>query len=350
MSMHPSDDEIGAWWDRWPDANIGIVTGTVSGVAVLDIDPRNGGDAARRRLEATHDLLPVCPEVASGGGGTHLWFRCTTATPSGVVTPGIDLKAEGGLIVAPPSRHISGLPYRWRPAGGPADVALPDLPDWVPPLVTDTGSRNPATPRTTAEQAEFRDAWSRAGIDLLTGDRYYRCPFHDDHRPSLHIDADGCRWYCFGCATGGGIGRLRQLLGEHPEPIARARLTHGEEPEPRVTLDGSQEVEVVGESLHQDELLQLTGGSRRYGGVDVRTVAELRPDPDNPVDPAAIEVRIADRTVGYIRGHDLGWVRPQVEASIEQHGHATCKAAIRGGWDRGHGDVGWFGVVLLLPD
>jgi DNA primase len=47
---------------------------------------------------------------------------------------------------------------------------------------------------------------------LEPGDQHYRCPFHPDQEPSLHIDAEGCRWFCFGCRRGGGLSRLRELV------------------------------------------------------------------------------------------------------------------------------------------
>src|SRR5690606_38133909 len=109
-------------------------------------------------------------------------------------------------------------------------------------------SSDPTTPfRTSAEQEEFASAWAETGIELLPGDRYYLCPFHDDHHPSLHIDAEGCRWYCFGCGRGGGIGALKRLLGEPAAPPPRARL-QGSLGDGPVTLEGHAEVEVVGES------------------------------------------------------------------------------------------------------
>ena len=109
-------------------------------------------------------------------------------------------------------------------------------------------------------------------------------------------------------------------------------------------------MEVVGESHHQDELLAVTGGRRRYGGVNVGVVAELVPDPSNRFDPDAVAVEIDERLVGYVRREDVEWLRPLLDDSLDMHGLATCEAVIRGGWDRGRGEIGWFGVTLLLPE
>jgi hypothetical protein len=354
MESPAPPDRIAGWWRRWPDANVGIVTGIVSGLAVVDVDPRNGGDVSLRDLERQHGLLPVTSEAVTGGGGRHLFFHIDRTQASAVLGPGLELKADGGMVVAPPSRHASGRRYRWRPGGTPDDLVPAPLPERIAAIddavspVDDT--RPPDAPvRTDTERAAFAASWARAGVDLEPGDRYYHCPFHDDHHPSLHIDADGCRWYCFGCRVGGGTGRLLHLLGEHAVVRPRSRLRR-RIPDAEVALPGTREVEVVGESHHQDELLEIAGGQRRYGGVDIETVAELVPTPENPYDPEAIEVRVERRVVGHIGRHDLGWLRPIVEHAVDLRGTATCGARILGGWDRGRGDVGAFGVVLVVPD
>jgi hypothetical protein len=259
------------------------------------------------------------------------------------------------MVVVPPSLHASGEHYMWRPGGNPEELALASLPLWVLDLASGRLDESAApmdevSVRTPAEQAEFAEAWERAGIELSPGDRYYLCPFHADHHPSLHIDAEGCRWYCFGCAMGGGIGRLLRVLGEPRQPAPRSRLRTRQGRVRPITLHGRHEVDAVGESHHQDELLELTGGHRRYGGVEVEVVAELVPEPSNRFDPAAVAVRIEDLTVGYVRHEDASWLRGLIDESLDLHGFATCRAIIQGGWDRGRGDVGWFGVTLLVPE
>jgi hypothetical protein len=65
----PRAEEVQAWFSGWPEAGIGIVTGAVSGLVVLDIDSRHGGDASLERLERQHGRLPATVECRSGGGG-----------------------------------------------------------------------------------------------------------------------------------------------------------------------------------------------------------------------------------------------------------------------------------------
>jgi P4 family phage/plasmid primase-like protien len=108
---------VESWWHERPKANIGIATGSPSGLVVIDVDPRNGGDATLVRLEAALGKLPATATVETGGGGLHLYFRAPSppvATTHGKLGPGLDVQAEGAYVVAPPSLHVSGQLYRWR--------------------------------------------------------------------------------------------------------------------------------------------------------------------------------------------------------------------------------------------
>lgn len=345
-------EQVDAWWRRWPDANVAVVTGTVSGVAVLDVDPRSGGDVALRALEARSGMLPETVEAVSGGGGRHVWLTATAALPSAVVAPGLELKAERGIVLAPPSRHASGARYAWAPGHGPDDRSLAVVPEWLAALARggpERGGHPAPASRTTREREEFAAAWARAGIVLRPGDHTYLCPFHADHHPSLHVDSEACRWFCFGCRRGGGLGRLLRLLGESAPAVPRRRL-RGRVGAPRpVTLPGAEAVEVVGEASHQDALLDLAGGRRPYGGVELETVAELVAEPHDPTEGYLVAVLVDGRRVGRLRREDADALRPLLETAVEEHGAATCRALVRGGWERGGEDVGLFGVTLLLP-
>lgn len=106
--------QIEQFWHDRPDSNIGIITGEASDLAVLDIDGAKGLESlANAGLPV--DELPVAPTVVSGGGGLHLYYRMSeSARTRGKALPGVDVRAEGGLVVAPPSMHSSGRPYRWQ--------------------------------------------------------------------------------------------------------------------------------------------------------------------------------------------------------------------------------------------
>lgn len=105
--------QIRTWWAKWPAANVGIRTGQVSGLMVLDIDPRNGGDASL--LALTHDNpMPTTAHVATGGGGSHFYFSHDRPFRYAAPAPGVEVKADDGYVVAPPSRHSSGRCYTWE--------------------------------------------------------------------------------------------------------------------------------------------------------------------------------------------------------------------------------------------
>ena len=72
-------------------------------------------------------------EARTGGGGRHLYFRHPGGTVHNKVglAPGIDLRGDGGLVVAPPSLHRSGRRYRWLRGCDPAALAPAPLPDWL---------------------------------------------------------------------------------------------------------------------------------------------------------------------------------------------------------------------------
>lgn len=105
--------QIEEWWRKWPGANIGIATGVVSGLVVPDIDGEEGL-ALLKSLVARHGPLPRTPTVKTARGW-HFYFALPA---SGVSIPcsaggGLDVRGDGGYVVAPPSVHASGHVYRW---------------------------------------------------------------------------------------------------------------------------------------------------------------------------------------------------------------------------------------------
>ena len=137
----PSEEEVDGWFRQWSDANIGIVTGAVSDLIVLDIDPAHGGSESLAQMEQRHGKLPPTPEVTTGGGGHHLYFRHPggTVRNRAALAPGLDLRADGGYVVAPPSLHPSGRHYIWRTGFRPDQVALAPVPAWLTAVTEDVG-------------------------------------------------------------------------------------------------------------------------------------------------------------------------------------------------------------------
>lgn len=124
---------IKRWWMRWPQAHIGVATGAMSGIVVVDIDPRNGGEEALHDLEDTHGKLPVTPHALTGGGGSHfIYLRPKAAhVASRPMARGVDIKADGGYVIAAPSGHLSGRQYTWELTQALGDTPLAELPAWI---------------------------------------------------------------------------------------------------------------------------------------------------------------------------------------------------------------------------
>jgi hypothetical protein len=129
----PTEEQLTRWYERWPAANLAVITGAISGVVVIDIDPRHGGTESLASMETEHDVLPETVEAITGGGGRHLYF----AHPGHEVqsraglAPGIDIRGDGGCVIVPPSVHPSGERYRWRAGHAPDDIELALLPVWL---------------------------------------------------------------------------------------------------------------------------------------------------------------------------------------------------------------------------
>lgn len=108
---------IGRWWSRYPDANVGIRTGAVSKLIVLDIDADKGGESSLTQLEERTGKIRTCQRVATGSGGMHLYLAHpgdgrVFKNSASKLGPGLDVRADGGYVVAPPSRNLRGK-YAW---------------------------------------------------------------------------------------------------------------------------------------------------------------------------------------------------------------------------------------------
>ena len=128
-------EKIGQWWTTFPKANIGIAC-EPTGWAVIDVDPRHGGDETLRDLEQQYGPLPDTVRQVTGSGGQHIIFTYPfggAPTVAGI-RPGIDTRARGGYIVGAPSAHVSGNAYAWEVA--PGEMPLAELPHWFRDLLT----------------------------------------------------------------------------------------------------------------------------------------------------------------------------------------------------------------------
>ena len=142
-----TDDELRAWFQDEP-ANLGIVTGAISGVVVIDLD----NEPARQYL-LRHRHLPYTPWQSQTSKGWHLWFAhpgFPVANRAGVQTPAgrlpIDLRGDGGYVLAGGSVHPTGAVY--RSTVEPPRPVLPRFwPNWLEPVKLPKGkTTSPAAP------------------------------------------------------------------------------------------------------------------------------------------------------------------------------------------------------------
>lgn len=133
---------IREWWRRWPDANIGVVTGPESGILVLDVDGRQGEESLIE-FERSGWHLPDTHTVRTGGGGQHLYFAwpegAAVRNSASKIAPGLDIRGLGGYVVAPPSLHASGQRY----AVNESAIPPAPCPEWLLSL-----NREPQTAQT----------------------------------------------------------------------------------------------------------------------------------------------------------------------------------------------------------
>ncbi len=125
-----TDEEmIRRWWKRWPMSNIGGAMGGTLRWLAVDVDPRNGGSTSFHDLTVAHgeEWLETY-QHKTGSGGDHLFFTVPEGIEftKGKLAKGIDLKWTNGLVVLPPSGHVSGGEYRVSKV---ADVMI--APDWL---------------------------------------------------------------------------------------------------------------------------------------------------------------------------------------------------------------------------
>lgn len=108
-----SPNQINEWDNLYPDANIAIATGRVSGLIVLDVDGEEGEESLKEM--ASHGIVFPDKPCSRTGRGRHIYMRYDRHMKSSVSKLGrnLDIRADGGSIIAPPSIHSSGIEYRW---------------------------------------------------------------------------------------------------------------------------------------------------------------------------------------------------------------------------------------------
>jgi hypothetical protein len=180
-------EKVRAWWKAKPWANIGMRP--PASVAVIDIDPRNGGEESWQAWIAEHgDVSTRTCWSGAGDGGRHLYFLHPGPKLRSKPAPGIDVKTRSGFVVVPPSLHAkTGMPYRWDDP----EAEIEAMPIWlakllIKPVVPPPPPR-PLSPYTAAGDSiadwysntrRWRELLVHHGWTLVSGDG----------------DSDGSRW------------------------------------------------------------------------------------------------------------------------------------------------------------
>ncbi len=126
-------EQIRQWFSNAP-YNLGLATGWDSGIFVLDRDDRDGGDASLHALEKQHGKLPRTLTQITGGGAHYVFQlpkHLDIKNSSGKVSPGIDIRGNGGYVVATPSRHETGKYYTWLSEDLPKCEEIAPAPQWL---------------------------------------------------------------------------------------------------------------------------------------------------------------------------------------------------------------------------
>lgn len=162
---------IRRWWATFPLANVGIATGAESGLFVLDIDSRHGGEDTLTAMREEYGPLPQTVTALTGAGEhrlfTHPGFPVRTS--AGKLGEGLDTRGDGGYIVATPSLHISGRLYAWEGSGDPDEIPLSPAPAWLYDLLNKNGTQphvGPIDPDAKIPIGRRREAWKTLAAQL----------------------------------------------------------------------------------------------------------------------------------------------------------------------------------------
>ncbi len=155
------------WWRQWPMANVGLATGA-SGIVALDVDGDKGGRETLADLIAKYGEIPNTPRSLTGDGFHILFARPNLSIRNSTekLGMGLDIRGDGGYIVAPPSMHALGIQYRWVADHDPG-TPLASMPRWMIDLLAEMPKPQHAdrpTGRSDAAQHWLGKALAKANL------------------------------------------------------------------------------------------------------------------------------------------------------------------------------------------
>ena len=157
-------ETIGAWWQRWPSANIGLPMAP-NGLVAIDVDPRNGGTLAALSLPAELKTW----RATTGGGGQHIIFAAPGAADlPGTLGPGLDLKYHGYVIVSPSVHPGTGKRYNWLPSQSPWDLDPAPVPaELLARMIRQNAPQAPNPAPVVHEHAQTRPDGATVPLDVV---------------------------------------------------------------------------------------------------------------------------------------------------------------------------------------
>lgn len=172
--------QLRSWWKLEPQANVGIRTGVESGLVVLDVD-RPDGIAVFRALAEAHGQFQAA-WATTGSGGWHAYLAHPgqeIRNSAGKLGRGIDVRGDGGYVVAPPSRHSTGRLYAWRRA---LPAELPAMPDWLTERLTERSTLPTVEPTNADRGVHTLAPYARAAVAREAADMAASQVGHRNHR------------------------------------------------------------------------------------------------------------------------------------------------------------------------
>ncbi len=157
--------DLDRWQNKWPDMNIGLPLGSVSGIVGIDVD---GTEAVRRLKELSGGQVPITWAFKTPGGGKRYLFQLPEGTKAKKYVEQLQgehaelaFQGDGQQTILPPSVHPNGKKYRWFKGKSPADISLAPAPEWMIKLMSDKKSKKEKKSKGAKQETSVEDVFSR---------------------------------------------------------------------------------------------------------------------------------------------------------------------------------------------